>query len=174
MLPALVNGQSQQRPLSYRGWALGISLDSAATLATAQIGRPLACVGMDTKTMFCQTNGGSGYANLYFSPFPRRLEELAILTPLDRRASRDSLKKWFTREWGSPLSGEASTKRPDRNQRPMPETDIIGRWRRDGFVLGMAGVSSYDTTRMISVSIRSPAREIRLLKERTDTSRKRR
>lgn len=38
LLPALKAAQGQERPLSYRGWALGISLDSATKLTKAQIG----------------------------------------------------------------------------------------------------------------------------------------
>ena len=74
-----MGAQAQQRPFSYHGWALGISLDSAATLTMTQVGRPLVCVGMDTKTMFCQTDHGAGYASLYFSPMPRRLAAILSL-----------------------------------------------------------------------------------------------
>jgi len=172
LLPILSGAQAGERPLSYHGWALGISLDSAAVLAKAQIGNPLTCVGMDTKTMLCQASTGERNASLYFSPVPRRLEELTILAPLDRRASRDSLKKWFGAQWGSPLPRQklATRSAPSRSKL---KTDIIGTWPREGMVLGIAAIGSYDTTRLVSVSIYSPERNVRLMLERADSGRKR-
>lgn|GEM_PF-993786 len=174
LLPALMGAQGQQRPLSYHGWALGISLDSATKLTEAQIARPLVCVGMDTQTMFCQTDHGARYASLYFSPMPRRLEEISLLMPIDRHASRDSLKKWFTTRWGPPIPREVIGRKSTSTGRAEPRTDVIGDWARDGMVFGMAAIASVDTARTLSVSIYSPARQIRLMQQRADTSRKRR
>lgn len=166
--------QPQERPLSYHGWALGISLDSARTLTEAQIGRPLACVGTDTKTMFCQTRRGRTYASLYFSPAPRRLEEMTLEMPIGRRADRDSLEHWFTARWGPPLPRIVVNKRSTPRSRTQRTTDVIGSWARPGSVFGMAAVSSLDTLQRLSVSINSPARHLRLSHERAATNRKRR
>ena len=176
-LPALMGAQRQQRPLSYHGWALGISLDSASTLAKMQIGRPLVCVGKDTKTMFCQTsrtNRGPGYASLYFSPVPRRLEEMTLQMRIGRRADRDSLENWFTTRWGTPLPRIVANKQSRPSGRPEPTNDVIGSWAREGSVFGMAAITSLDTLRRLSVSINSPARQLRLIQERAATNHKRR
>jgi hypothetical protein len=173
LLPALVGAQGQQRPLEYRGWALGISFDSAAMLTQAQIGKPLICVGMDTKTMFCQTDHGPGvYASLYFSPVPRRLEEMSLLMPLDWRAARDSLEKWFISRWGPSLPRTMIGQRSAPTGQIGMATDVIGSWAREAMVFGMAAIVSVDTARTLAVSISSPARQIRLMQERADTSRK--
>jgi hypothetical protein len=174
LLPALMGAQGQQRPLSYHGWALGISLDSATKLTEAQIARPLVCVGMDTQTMFCQTDHGARYASLYFSPMPRRLEEISLLMPIDRHASRDSLKKSFTTQWGPPLPREVIAKQPSATGRVKFQTDVIGSWAREGMVFGMAAISTVDTALTLGVSIQSLNRQIRLMQQRADTSRKRR
>jgi len=173
LLPVLMEAQAHERPLSYHGWALWISFDSAAILADAQIGRTLECVGMDTKTMFCQAYNGTRHASLYFSPVPRRLEELAIMTPLDCRASSDSLKNWFTTQWGPTLPRDLITAQSAPTRQSRMHSEVIGSWARNEIVLGMVGIVSYDTTRMLSVSISSPAREIRLLRERADSGHKR-
>jgi hypothetical protein len=174
LVPALTGAQRQQRALSYHGWALGISLDSAGTLARGQIGKPLVCVGMDSKTMFCQTNRGSGYASLYFSPVPRRLEEMTLQIPLDRRASRDSIEKWFAARWGTPIPREVIRTESTPAGRGKPTTDVIGSWATDGgTVIAMAGFSSLDdTTYSLGVSILKPARQIRLMQERASRNRK--
>jgi hypothetical protein len=173
LAPAFMAAQGQQRPLSYHGWALGISFDSATKLTEAQIARPLVCVGMDTKTMFCQTDPGGRNASLYFSPMPRRLEEIRLSFPVDRRFSRDSLKRFFTTQWGPPIPREVIGKQPSTTGRIL-ETEVIGSWAREGMVFGGAYISSMDSARTLSVSIFSPARQIRLMQERTDSSRKRR
>jgi len=54
------------------------------------------------------------------------------------------------------------------------ESDVIGSWAREGMVFGEAAISSMDSARTLSVSIFSPARQIRLMQERTDSDRKRR
>jgi len=172
LLPALVAAQTNQEPLSYHGWALGISLDSARKLTESQIARPLVCVGMDTRTLFCQTEPGTRYASLYFSPVPRRLEEISLIMPFDRRASRDSVEKWFTSRWGTPIAREVIDTKLKSKRRTEPETDAIGSWVRDEMVFGTVGIGSYDTTRMLAISISSPARQIRLLRDRADTSHK--
>lgn len=170
LAPALLAAQAKSAPLSYRGWALGIPLDSATTLTTAQIGAPLVCVGDDMETMFCETNDGVGHASLYFSPIPRRLEELNIMRPLDRRASRDSLEKWFAARWGPPLPRPARPKPSQKASEGAVIGDIVGRWTRGGFVYGMVAVAGLDTTRILSVAISNPARRIRLMMERGDTT----
>ncbi len=171
-LPALVGAQSQHHPLSYRGWGLGISLDSATALTKAQMGKPLTCVGTDTKTMFCETDPAPGYASLYFSPTPRRLEEITLLIPIDRRASRDSLTKWFKTRWGPPIPREVFGKKSTSRGAGEPTTEVIGSWAREGMVFGQAAIATVDTARMLALSIFSPARQIRLMQERVDTSRK--
>lgn len=172
LLPALMAGQGQQPPLSYHGWALGISLDSARKLTEAQIAKPLVCVGMDTQTMFCETNGRGAHASLYFSPVPRHLDEMLLQAPFDRRASRDSVKQWFTARWGQPIPREVigSKSASDRGE---PVTDALGSWARPGMVFGMAAISSLDSSRTLSVTLYSPAREIRLMQQRADTSKRR-
>jgi hypothetical protein len=173
-IPALIGAQRQQRPLSYHGWALGISLDSASTLTKMQIGRPLVCVGKDTKTLFCQTNRGRGYASLYFSPVPRRLEEMTLQMRIGNRADRDSLENWFTTRWGPPLPRIVANKQSRPSGRPELTNDVIGSWAREGSVFGMAAITSLDTLRRLSVSINSPARQRRLIEERAATNHKRR
>jgi len=173
-LPALIGAQPQERPLSYHGWALGISLDSAKTLTKMRIGRPLVCVGKDTKTMFCQTSHGSPRASLYFSPVPRKLEELTLEMPIGRRADRDSLEDWFRKRWGPPLPRIVVNKKSPSRGRTQRTTDVIGSWVRPGSVFGMVAVSAVDTAQRLSVSINSPARQLRLSQERAATSRKRR
>jgi hypothetical protein len=172
LLPGLMAAQRNQEPLSYQGWTLGISLDSATKLTASQIASPLVCVGMDTRTLFCQTEPGTRYASLYFSPVPRRLEEVSLIMPFDRRASRDSVEKWFTSRWGTPIAREVIDTKLKSKRRTKPETDAIGSWVRDEMVFGTVGIGSYDTTRMLAISISSPARQIRLLRERADTSHK--
>jgi hypothetical protein len=169
----LMGAQRQQPPLSYHGWALGISLDSAATLTKSQIDAPLVCVGMDTQTMFCQTDRGPGYASLYFTPMPRRLEEMSLQTPLDRRASKDSLKNWFTTHWGPPIPRELLGNRSTSNGRVPFATEVIGTWARGEMVFGMAAIASIDTTRTLAISIQSLERQVRLMQQRADSSRKR-
>lgn len=172
MLPALVSAQRDQRPLIYRGWAIGISLDSATELTKVQFGQPLQCAGMDTQTMSCQTDHGPGHVSLYFSPIPRRLEEMNIMKPLDLRASRDSLEKWFTARWGRPLPRTTPATAQEGPQSAII-SDIVGRWARGGFVFGMVAIAGLDTTQMLSIAISSPARRIRLMRERSDTMRNR-
>jgi hypothetical protein len=173
-LPALMGAQRQQRPLSYHGWALGITLDSASTLTKMQIGRPLVCAGKDTKTLFCQTSRGRGFASLYFSPVPRRLEEMTLQMRIGSRVDRDSLENWFTTRWGPPLPRIVANKRSRPSGRPELTNDVIGSWAREGSVFGMAAITSLDTLRRLSVSINSPARQRRLIQERAATNHKRR
>jgi hypothetical protein len=173
LVPAFMAAQAQQQPLSYHGWALGISFDSAAKLTEAQIARPLVCVGMDTKTMFCQTDPGGRQrqASLYFSPMPRRLEEIWLSFPVDRRFSRDSLTRFFTTQWGRPIPREMIGKQPSDPERIL-ESDVIGNWAREDMVFGGVAISTMDSARTLSVSIFSPARQIRLMQQRADTSHK--
>ena len=173
LLPLLLGAQGSQEPLKYHGWALGISLDSARKLTLAQIGKPLECAGVDTDTLFCQTDPGAEYASLYFSPVPRRLEEMALLLPFDRRASRDSLEKWLRSRWGTPIPREVLETSPKSKSRSEPETETIGSWAREGTVFGMVAIVSADTARTLSVSIYSPAREIRMMQKHADTGRTR-
>jgi hypothetical protein len=171
--PVLIGAQRPEPPLSYHGWALGISLDSAATLTKSLIGAPLVCVGMDTATMFCQTDSGPGYASLYFTPMPRRLEEMSLQIPLDRRASKDSLKNWFTTRWGPPIPRELLGKR-STSTGPVPfTTEVIGTWARGEMIFGMAAIASIDTTRTLAISIQNLERQVRLMLQRADTSRRR-
>lgn len=172
-LPVLMGAQRPQPPLSYHGWALGISLDSAEALTKSQIGAPLVCVGMDTQTMFCQTDRGPGYASLYFTPMPRGLEEMSLQLPLDRRASKDSLKNWFTTRWGPPIPRELLGRR-STSTGPVPfTTEVIGTWARGEMVFGMAAIASIDTTMRLAISIQNLERQIRLMQQRVDTSPKR-
>jgi hypothetical protein len=165
LFPAFVGAQGQQQPLSYLGWGLRISLDSARALVSTQVGTPLNCVGMDAGTLFCQTDMKPGpYVSLYFSPVPRRLEELTVRDPLDRRASKDSLAKWFQTRWGPPVPREVIGKKSTSPTVGL-ESEVIGSWARDGPVFGMASIASYDTTRLLSVSIASVEREMRLIRE---------
>ena len=173
LLPVFLGAQRSQEPLKYHGWALGISLDSAKKLTLAQIGKPLECGGVDTDTLFCHTDPRAEYASLYFSPVPRRLEEVSLLLPFDRRASRDSLEKWLTSRWGNPIPREVLETSPKSKVRAEPETETIGSWAREGTVFGMVAIVSADTTRTLSVSIYSPAREIRMMQRHADTSRTR-
>ncbi|GAC1412756.1 MAG: hypothetical protein PVSMB1_12260 [Gemmatimonadaceae bacterium] len=173
-LSALIAAQPQERPLSYHGWALGISLDSAKTLTKMRIGRPLVCVGKDTKTMFCQTSHGSAHASLYFSPVPRRLEEMTLEISIGRRADRDSLEEWFRTRWGPPLPRIVVNKKSPPRGRTQRTMDVIGSWARPGSVFGMVAVSAADSVQRLSVSINSPARQLRLSQERSAASRKRR
>jgi hypothetical protein len=173
LVPAFMGAQGQQRPLSYHGWALGISFDSATKLTEAQIARPLVCVGMDTKTMFCQTDHGPGaYASLYFTPVPRRVEEIVLLIPFDRHASTDSLRSWFTTRWGPPIPREVLSTGSTSPGRAGPSSDVIGSWAREGTVFGMVAVSSLDSAAKLYISIASLDRQIRLMLEQADTSRK--
>jgi hypothetical protein len=174
LVPAFMGAQTQQQPLSYHGWALGISFDSAAKLTEAQIARPLVCVGMDTKTMFCQTDPGGRQrqASLYFSPSPRRLEEIWLSFPVDRRFSRDSLKRFLTTQWGPPIPREVIGKQPSTPGQIL-ESDVIGNWAREGMVFGGVAISTMDSARTLSVSIFSPAREIRMMQQHGDTGRRR-
>jgi hypothetical protein len=172
LVPAFMGAQGQQRPLSYHGWALGISFDSATKLTEAQIARPLVCVGMDTKTMFCQTDPGGRNASLYFSPMPRRLEEIRLSFPVDRRFSRDSLKRFFTTQWGPPIPREVLSTGSTSPRRVGPSSDVIGSWAREGTVFGMVAVSSLDSAAKLYISIASLDRQIRLMLEQADTSRK--
>jgi hypothetical protein len=178
LLPTLTAAQGQQPPLTYHGWALGISLDSATKLTRAQIGKPLVCVGNESETMFCQTEPGLGaHASIYFSPMPRRIEEMSLLIPFDRRASRDSLKTWLSTRWGAEIAREVIG---GKSTSPGPveiTTDPIGSWAREGMRFGMVAIASVDTVRTLSVSLYSPAREIRLMQQRrqqrADTSKRR-
>jgi hypothetical protein len=173
LLPVLLGAQGNQEPLKYHGWALGISLDSARKLTLTQIGKPLECAGVDTDTMFCHTPPGAEYASLYFSPVPRRLEEMSILLPFDRRASRDSLEKWLTSRWGTPIPREVLETSPKSKSRSEPETETIGSWAREGTVFGMVAIASGGGTRTLSVSIYSPAREIRMMQQHADSAKTR-
>jgi hypothetical protein len=174
LVPALTADQGQERPLSYRGWALGISFDSAKALTKAQISKPLVCVGAETDTMFCQTDLTVGsYAGLYFSPAPRRLEEVSLQIPLDRRASRDSLEKWFVSRWGPSIPREVLGK-PNPKGGVHAEDGVIGSWARPGMIFGMASIASVDAARLLSVAIYNPARQIRLMQQRADSSRNQR
>lgn len=167
LLSAFVWAQGQQAPLSYHGWALGISLDSAKTLTRIQMGKPLVCVGEEAETVFCRTSPGPGAgARLYFGPAPRHLEDVSLALPLNRRASKDSVASWFRTQWGPPIPREFIGKRSTSGG------ETLGSWARDGMVFGIVGISSEDTIRQLSVSIAAADRQVRLMQERADTARR--
>ena len=169
MLPALLGAQGQRHPLIYRGWALGISLDSATALTKAQSGKPLVCAEPDAKTMFCQTDRRpGGYVSVYFGAAPRRMEEVFLQVPLDRHASRDSLEKWFAGRWGPPIQREILQTGTGPVVRSEVTKGVLGTWLTDDLVFGMAGITTPDTTRMLSVSISNRDNDLLLRAGRAD------
>jgi hypothetical protein len=168
LIPGLMPAQGQEPPLSYRGWALGISVDSATKLTKAQIGMALVCTA-DTQVMFCHTGPGRApRASAYFGPEPRRLEDVSLAMLLDRRASRDSVARWFRTRWGAPIPREYVGKKSTSG------SEVLGSWARDNMIFGNAGITSDDTTRVLYVSIASADRQMRLMEQQAESSAKRR
>jgi hypothetical protein len=146
--------------LSYRGWALGISRDSAINLAKSQNGQVLDCVGGSDRMMFCRTLGGAQPdISAYFSAEPRRLEMVTIIEPLGAAASADSVAHWFRDQWGDPkpLPKRDSTSGPTI----IAASQWLGMWFGAGGAIGSATIMSIGDKRMLGVAIDNPLRYLR-------------
>src|SRR6266540_3666422 len=88
---------------TYRGWGIGISLDSANKLAVRGTKEGLICVGEETREMFCKSDEAVPNVmtvNAYFTPSPRRLDEVILIQLRDRPMASDSIFAPFIRGWG--------------------------------------------------------------------------
>jgi hypothetical protein len=149
-------------PLEYHGWARGISLDSALALARGQNGEELVCIGLETETQFCNSPFGKGGVSAYFSPSPRHLEEVSLLIPLDARTSKDSIEDWFEENWG--LAAREGKTTVSNGQKLPLRSEGLGLWVRPGLI-GSASIVSLGDHRTLGVTIMSPGRTIRRLRE---------
>ncbi|MEO8910359.1 MAG: hypothetical protein ABI408_09040 [Gemmatimonadaceae bacterium] len=161
IIPALVGCRTRHPTFTYNGWALGISPDSATALTKAQFGKPLVCSVADAEMMECETDrAGAGYLKVSFSAVPRRLDDVFLEFPLDRRASRDSLEKWFTERWGPPIPRAAM----EKSLGPLAGIDAskgtLGIWLPEGSVFGMVGIFTPDSTRMLSISFTNRRKQL--------------
>jgi hypothetical protein len=147
--------------LDYRGWALGISRDSATNLAKSQNGQVLDCVGNSDRMMFCRTLGGAQPdITAYFSAEPRRLEMVTILEPLGAAASADSLARWFREHWGQPRP-IAKRDSASTSITVLTPAEWLGMWYGSGGGVGSAMITSLGDKRMLGVAIDNPLRYLR-------------
>lgn len=154
---------SAQSPasLSYRGWALGISRDSAINLARTQNGQVLDCVGNPDRFMFCRTLGGAQPdISAYFSAEPRLLEMVTILEPLPATASADSLTQSFRERWGEPrpLARRDST---STSTTVLATSQWLGMWYGAGGGVASANITMTGEKRVLGVVIDNPLRYLR-------------
>jgi hypothetical protein len=158
---AAVTAAQSPASFNYRGWALGISRDSAISLAKAQNGQVLDCVGNPDRFMFCRTLGGAQPdISAYFSAEPRLLEMVTILEPLPAKASADSLSHWFRERWGEPrpLARRDST---STSTTVLATSQWLGMWYGTGGGVASANIMTIGEKRVLGVVIDNPLRYLR-------------
>jgi hypothetical protein len=156
-----VTGAQTPASLSYRGWALGISRDSAISLARSQNGQVLDCVGNPGRSMYCRTAGGAQPdISAYFSGEPRVLEMVTILEQLPPSASADSLGQWFRGRWGEPrpLAKRDST---STSTTLLVTLQWLGMWYGAAGGVASANITTSGDKRVLGVVIDNPLRYLR-------------
>jgi hypothetical protein len=154
---------SAQAPasLDYKGWALGITRDSALGLAKAQNGQSLDCVGESDRAMYCRTlNNAQPDISIYLSADERLLEMVTIVEPISGNASADSLLRVFRDRWGDPRPGP---KRDSTSTSVVASTQPqwLGMWYSAGSGVASAMIMTVGDKRVLGVAIDNRFRYLR-------------
>lgn len=155
--PACAQRNSVMLP-TYRGWGIGISLDSANKLAVRDTKEGLICVGEETREMFCKSEEAVPNVmtvNAYFTPSPRRLDEVMLIQLRDRPMALDSIFAPFIRGWGkysrhddSTVSSTSPTGKHSARRQTSAE------WKFPGVTAGVSVQEIFDRP-FVGVSISS-------------------
>lgn len=127
-------------PLAYKGWALGISYDSASALTAAQTGEGLGCLSDGTGYEYRTCSAGADSVSGVTAGFLTATGELAFINvrkPLIASVTDDSIRVWFEQQWGARASPYIPTGFDSASD--VPHLTRIGEWVRADTLL-----SAYD------------------------------
>jgi len=123
------NGAGQ--PLTYRGWHVRMSADSARSLALTQTGDELNCIPL-VGSLFC-LSGAIDKApwisvEVKMTPDSQSVWSATVIRRLPPEFTTDSLRHWLVDAWGRPDSVSAHERRE-----PMAVETVtwLGHWNRD-------------------------------------------